>query len=515
MNALFTIVKLDYLKRTRSYAFLITLCASLAIAYTFVPEPNAGYSTIRVSDYVGVYNSAWFGYVTAIMTSIFLSLIGFYLVNSGIKSDIDSNVGQIIATTKIRNFTYLFVKAISNFLVLLTILVAVFCMSIILFFLYNDGFPFEFFQFIKPYLLITMPALFVIAVLAVVFEVFLGKYSVVQNIGFFIIFSMLMLFTPKTESQFSLDVFGSKIVMHQLEESVREITHSDKKTDLSIGYITKNGKEANKFQFNGVQFPTAFILSRFLWIAFGIMLILIISPFFHRFNIKEHSYAKKEIKGLEDIKIIQDINLSNFSDPKTNYSIFPLLKAEFLLLFRKGKNWLWIVNVLGIVLLATLPINFSHQMVLPILWFLQVHRLSDLTTKEVTNNVHYFAFTAFKPIRRLLFSQLISGIILMLLLALPLLIRFLVMANFTAVISVLLGGVFIVLFATALGILTKGKKLFEVLFFMITYANINGIIFSDYFGAFTHHPYYLIQLGLFILFLGAITILTRKAQLEK
>ncbi len=72
IKSFLTIVKLDYLQRTRSYAFLITPCASLAIFYTFVPNPNANYSTIRIAGHIGYYNSAWFGYVTAIMTSVFL-----------------------------------------------------------------------------------------------------------------------------------------------------------------------------------------------------------------------------------------------------------------------------------------------------------------------------------------------------------------------------------------------------------------------------------------------------------
>ena len=72
MKSFLQIIKYDYLQRTRSYAFLITLYISLAVAYTFVPEPDANYSTIRIGDYLGVYNSAWFGYVTAIMSSIFL-----------------------------------------------------------------------------------------------------------------------------------------------------------------------------------------------------------------------------------------------------------------------------------------------------------------------------------------------------------------------------------------------------------------------------------------------------------
>ena len=123
MKSFLTIIKLDYLQRTRSYTFLITLCASLAIAYTFIPEPNANYSTIRITNYIGTYNTAWFGYVTAIMSSLFLSLIGFYLVNNSIKTDLNTKVGQIIASTKIENFNYLFSKALSNFLVLLAIFV--------------------------------------------------------------------------------------------------------------------------------------------------------------------------------------------------------------------------------------------------------------------------------------------------------------------------------------------------------------------------------------------------------
>ena len=515
MNSFFTIVKLDYLHRTRSYNFLITLCASLAIAYTFVPEPNANYSTIRISNYVGYYNSAWFGYVTAIMTSIFLSLIGFYLVNSAIKTDVYTKVGQITATTKINNFSYLLSKVISNFLVLSTITCVVFLMSILLFFLYNDGFTFEIFQFIKPYIIITLPSLFIVSVLSVLFEVFLGKYSIIQNIGFFFIFSILMVFSPKTEQQFSLDIFGSKIVMHQLEEKVKRITNSDKETSLNIGYVIGNVKKTNKFEFSGVNFPTMFILSRILWMICGVLIIFLISPLFHRFNITQFANRRKKTILKSNSRKIKTINLSNLPKPHINYSIIPLLKVEFLLLFRKDKKWHWLISIIGMVLLAVLPLKIAHQMVLPILWFFQVNKLSDIATKEITNNVHYFVFTAYQPINRVFVSQLFSGITFILVLALPLIIRLGIANNFTALVSVLLGGVFIVLFTSTLGMLSKGKKLFEVLFFMISYANINGIVFLDYFGGFEHHKFYLIQLISMVLLFGTISILMRFFELKK
>lgn len=515
MKPFLTIIKSDYLQRTRSYSFLITLCASLAIAYTFVPEPNASYSTIRIADHVGYYNSAWFGYVTAIMTSIFLSLIGFYLVNSGIKKDIETKVGQIVAATPISNFKYLCAKVLSNFLVLLSIVLIVFVMSLVLFMLYNDGYPLELVQFIKPYTFITLPAMFFIAVIAVVFEVFLGKFSILQNIGFFFLYTTLMVSTPSNESYFSLDVFGSKIVMHQLEGQVRVLTKKDKSTDLSIGYVIGNTNDTKRFLFKGMDFPRSFIMSRFLLFAIGIGFITLISPFFHRFNVKERNAKKKLTPSIQTQLITPEIRLTKLPIPQINYSVWPIFKTEFKLLVRKGKRWVWFFNLIGMLLLALLPLKIAHQMVLPILWFLQVGRLSDLTTKEAANRVHYFVFSSYKPLSRLFVSKVFAAIMLMICLALPLIIRQGLLANVFAIITILLGSIFIVVFAVFLGMVSKGKKLFEVLFFMITYANMNSIPFADYFGGLEHQTSYFTGLLILVMVLGGLSVFLRTYELKK
>lgn len=502
------------MQRVRNYNFLITLCASLAVAYTFVPAPDANYSTIRIANYVGQYNSAWFGYVTAIMSSLFLSLVGFYLINGGIKTDIQTKVGQIIATTKVTNSTYLLSKVISGFLILLTILGIVFAMSIALFFLYNENFPFEIFQFIKPYIIITIPTLFFIAVLAVVFEVFFRKHTVLQNIGFFFLFSFLMLSSRTNQENFSFDVLGTQIVMQQLETQVREITNSDQIKELSIGYIIGNKNPSKKFSFNGMEFPPLFLISRMLWIVMGFVLLFISTQFFHRFSI-QGKMVKKAQKNFITTEITnKEMHLSDLPKLATNFSLLPLLTTELLLLIRKGKKWLWIVNAIGMFLLALLPLNIAYQFVLPILWFLQVSRLSDLTTKEFTNKVHYFAFASYKPLQRLLVAQLAASIILLLFLAIPLVVRVTIISNFTALSSIILGGIFLVFLAASFGIITNGKKLFEVVFFMITYTNINRIPFTDYFGAVSQSNLLPIKLAISIIVLGSIVFSIRKYQLK-
>lgn len=514
MKSFLNITTYDYLQRTRSYGFLITLCISLAIAYSFVPEPNANYATIRIGEYLGSYNSAWFGYVTAIMTSIFLSLIGFYLVNSGIQTDTETRVGQIMASTSIKNLTYLLAKTFSNFLVLFTITILVFLMGIALFLLYHDtGFSLELEHFIRPYLFITLPALFFISALAVCFEVLIGRLSTLQNVIFFFVFCALAMYTPQEDSHFTMDVFGSKVVTHQMEEQVHQLTEVAKKNGLTIGYVLGNLETSKKFEFNGIDFPYPFILSRFGWIALGLLMILGCASLFHRFDFRRPFELKKPKKTLVPQTISRDILLTNLSPPKIDYGVFTLIKTEFLLLLRQGKRWIWLFNFVGMGLLTFLSLEIAHQMVLPILWFLQVGRLSDLTSKEGLHRVHYFAFSSYRPIRRLLLSQLIAASMVMLSLATPLIFRYGIEGNGIAMASIVLGGIGIVLFAALLGLLSKGKKLFEVLFFLISYANINSIPFMDYFGGLHTTVRYALQLLALVLLLAGATLGVRRIQL--
>lgn len=481
MKYFIILIKSDYLQRTRSYAFLITLCVTLGFAYSFVPSPEANYSTIRIGNHTGEYNSAWMAYVTAIMTSMFVSLIGFYLVNSGIKKDIHSKVGQIIATTKVRNLTYLFSKMMSNFLVLLTIVLIVFLMSIGLFFMYNDGFSFEISDFILPYLLIPIPAIFFISSLAVVFEVVLGRFSILQNIIFFFLFSFLAASNMWDFESGIFDFFGTTDVMKKMELVMEEKTDNPIDSGFSIGFSTTTNVDSKTFLFEGIEFSNLYITSRFIWIVLGLVLIGVAAPLFHRFNTKEDLSIKKSTTS-----IVQhgdnDIELSSLPNLTPALGIYAFFKTEFMMLIRQGPKWLWLFNLGGIVALVFAPLHIAHQFILPSLWFLQVGRWSSLTTKEKNHNVHYFAFASYKPLMRLLLSQLLAGISIALILALPLLVRYSIGLDFSDAIAIALGGCFIVLLAATLGIVTQGKKLFEVLFFMVTYANLNAIPFLDYFG---------------------------------
>ncbi len=505
MKALLSIIYLDYLKRIRSYSFLVTLCLSTAIAASFIPQPEASYSTVNVGGYTGFYNAAWIGTVTALMTSIFLSMFGFYLINGAIKTDRESGVGQIIASTPVGNFQYLFSKVLSNFLILFTIVLAVFAMSIMLFFFYDAGYPLDIGQFIKPYLLITIPALFFISVLAVVFEVLFKQYGVIQNIGFFFLFIALSSTAILDTTIVNFDIFNGKIASDQIIAAAEQAGSVPENSGLNIGFSLNQGQKGKKFLFEGTSFTNGFIISRLILVLISIIGVVLITPLFQRFR-QSHIGRKKENKKASlETDSISGMRLESLSVPETDFGIMPILKTEFLLLVRSGKKWLWLLNLTGVVLLAILPLSIAHQFVLPILWFLQVGRISQLSSKEQAHKVHYFTWFSFKAMYRITCTQIIAALILMISLAVPLLLRYAFQLNLAAVGMVCLGAFTVVTFAFVLGILTKGKKLFEVLFFLVTYINVNGMSAFDYFGAMDHnnvHWYILIVMIIALMTIG-------------
>lgn len=106
LNALYHMLKADFLERTRRYSFLTTMLLVFYLGYAI----NAGLITIHLDNYRGVYNSAWVGSLTALVINFFLGIAGVYLVKNTIERDERTGVGEIIATTPLSKAQYVLGK---------------------------------------------------------------------------------------------------------------------------------------------------------------------------------------------------------------------------------------------------------------------------------------------------------------------------------------------------------------------------------------------------------------------
>jgi len=90
----------------------------------------------------------------------------------------------------------------------------------------------------------------------------------------------------------------------------------------------------------------------------------------------------------------------------------------------------------------------------------------------------------------------------------------LISGNLSAAGGLLLGAFFIVMCSVFLGIITRGKKFFELFFCFLTYANLNGIPPLDYFASFPHSGIWFGVLAALTSALVAASFLVRQHQLQ-
>lgn len=512
MNTLLRAVKYDFLQRIRSYSFLLVLCATLLITYHFVPAPGASYSTVRFGTITGTYNLVWISYVSAIMTAVFLSLAGSYLVNAGIKKDMDTQIGPIIASTASSNFKYLLLKSSSNFLVLLSILVPVVVMTFCRFYLQPGQESFSLTTFILPFGIICIPALFITAVLAVVFEVVFRKQYTLKNIVYFFFFTFLLM-GSNFQKNSNFDLIGTRYLTNHLASQI-EAAYPDSATQLSIGFVINDTAAQQAFTFTETSWHGYFIGSRILWMLGSLLLLVICALFFHRFSVKPTS-VRTEPRPETNKHLLGKMDLSALAIGSVDYTILPLIKTEYLLLLRSAHKWHYVIMFSGFFTSMLAPLYISTQYILPLLWFLQVRKLGSLGSKEFQYNTHLLSFSTYKPLHRLAVAQGIACVLFLLSLAIPVLIRLSIIGQFASVLGIGIGSILISTLAFSLGTLTKNNKLFELLFFGLTYAFLNRVPFADFLNLYTA-PYTLTNtwIAMSILFL-IISIVVRRKQVYK
>ncbi len=83
------------------------------------------------------------------------------------------------------------------------------------------------------------------------------------------------------------------------------------------------------------------------------------------------------------------------------------------------------------------------------------------------------------------------------------------MGDLSTIISIILGALFVISFAVFSGIITGGKRFFEIVYFMLVYFNLSSLPFADYFGAFNHGMNYILVL---VAVIGSMLVLAFAAR---
>ena len=163
------IVRADVLVRFRRPSTVVVFLALGFTSYLWVPDPASGRSLLSIDGHRALLNSAAIGLATASLGSIFVGLVGFYVVSNALRRDVATRCGAVIAATPVRSVEYLVGKTLGNLVFLATFMLGFMATSMAMVMVRGEA-PLEPLVFLSQYLLLVPGSIVLVSVVAIVFE---------------------------------------------------------------------------------------------------------------------------------------------------------------------------------------------------------------------------------------------------------------------------------------------------------------------------------------------------------
>ena len=533
MNTLRTIYHLlraDYLERTRRHGFLVTLVLIVFMAYSYAPSRNAGYITLSVDGARGVYNSAWIGSLIAILVGITMPGLGFFLVKNAIAHDIETGVGQIMATTPLKRPAYMIGKWLSNFSVLIVMLAVTAAATLILQLALGEDGRINFLQVLAPLIWIVLPTLALVSAIALFFETVSWLRGGFGNVVYFFLCTVLTMasFMPVMigigEPLFG-DVLGIGRPLAAMLKATSAAFPDLDAGNTSIGPVPNflAGEPLQTFAWAGVTWSPVEIFMRLRWIALGFGIVLLATLFFNRFDPSRGRYRVKKsaplIAASNTEKTVSpempyEIHLSPLPAIGKGFHFGRVLFAE-LRLVRKGLSKLWFVIAVGLFLAGMfVPPEVARLYILPITWLWPILAWSQLGVREAQQHTEGLVFSNAYPLQRQLSATWLSGVILAMLTGGGVAINLIRNGDLAGTLTWVLAVLFIPALAIALGTWSGSSKLFEVVYMAVWYFGpMNHLVAPfDFLSTATNIQVFYLITNLVLLFAA---VLGRHKQLNK
>jgi hypothetical protein len=492
-RALYHMVRADFLERVRRYGFLLTLGLSVYLAYAVY----VGQIGLQLGRYRGVQNSAWVGSVVGLVASVFLSLVGFYVVKNAIQRDRETRVGQILAATPMSKSFYVLSKVLSNFAVLATMVLILASAAVLIQLLQGEDVHIQFFPLLGPILIFGLCALAVTAALAVLFETLPGLRAGLGNVFYVFIWMALLVLgaTRAMTPHYFADYSGVGTVLGQMQALVHQLDPQSHGARMFVGGAGPNAS-TKTFLWPGVQWNGALLASRLLWLAIATAVAALAITLFDRFDPARavrtkarHSGPDGGLEGHEGDKLGSVASRQNIVRltplaPNATRSRFSALVVAELRLMLRGHAWWWYAVAAGLfVACLAAPLSAARAGIILAVWLWPVLLWSQMGTREAQFLTRPLIYSAPRAFPRQLLAIWAAGICVAVLtgggLGLPLLLA----RDFVGLEAWTAAALFIPALALALGVWTESRKPFEALYTVWWYIGpVHHISTLDFMG---------------------------------
>lgn len=485
-HPVFAIARADFLERVRRYSFLVTLLAAVFLGYAAA----TGKITLRLGNYRGVYTSGWVGAMVALVTTTFMSLIGFYIVKDTVERDRRTGVGEVLATTTLSKPAYAAGKFLSNLAVLTSIVLVLAVAAVVMLLFHREDPRLDLWALLSPFLLIALPAMAVTAALALLFEMVPGLRGSFGNVLWFFVWSFGLSLPMITENRW-LDAGGLWTISEAMSHAARGVVPG-----YTSGFSLTVADPAaavlvEELRWPGMRWTPADLVIRLAWLGVAVAIALFAALFFDRFDPSRSRRAA--VRGKEADPVPETIESAPpRPDDYPVVSLVPprpagaarMLRAELALALR-GMPWWWYLVALGLVLGQLLsPLSIARGPLLAAAWIWPLFIWSSLGTRESQHGMTPLVFSSPRILARQLPMSVLAAAAVAALAGFGVAVRLLLAADFAGLAFCLAAVLLIPAFALALGIWTGTNKAFEAFYTVVWYIGpVNRVSAFDFTGA--------------------------------
>lgn len=274
------IVRADVVIRFRRLSTLVVFLLLSAFAYVWMPDPSTGRALMRVGGARVLYNSAAIGIASAMLASLFIGLVGFYVVSNAIGRDLATRCGSVIASTEIRNGEYLAGKFTGN-AIFLAVFTGGFMLVSMAMVLVRGEAPLEPWTIMAEYALLVPSAIVLVSALAILFESVPLLSGRAGDVLYFVLWGMLIgastaLTINRVPWAAYFDPTGLAFLMRQIEAThhTTSVAIGAGPFDPALPLVVVEGLRAN----------AAMLAPRFVSTLAPLALLLVARAAFHRFD---------------------------------------------------------------------------------------------------------------------------------------------------------------------------------------------------------------------------------------
>lgn len=486
-RVIYHLARADFLERVRRYSFLVMLALAVLLGY----QTAIGNVRLQLGPYRGEFNSAWIGGMMSIIITFFVGWFGFYLVKGSVARDRETGVGQIMATTPMSRPFYMLGKWISNFAVLMTMVVILVVFGLIIQLINGESTGLNAGAYLAPFAFIVMPLMAVVAAVAVLFEAIPFLAGGFGNLVYFFAFVTMIPFTmdaQSTKMNPALEPLGMALLKEDMAQEVLQF-FPDYDGSFMLGGM--DTPITGTFTWNGIDWTAPTILTRFAYMGLAILVTLLGALFFDRFDPSRRKPLRRKSADLRSIpepaSVFQAspaVHLTSLPHAANRFSFITVLSAELKLLL-KGQPWWWYIAAAAAVIACLVsPAETTRQGILPYAWVWPVLIWSSMGSREARHNVQQFVFSSASPLWRQLPAQWIAGFIVTLVMGSGAALRFAVSGDSAGLIAFFSAAFFIPSLALALGVWSHSSKPFEILYVTLWYLGpLNKTPGLDFIGA--------------------------------